>query len=50
MATDGLKLITVTVTWHGTKLARQRAVAEALTRTYLKQKTSKSLAKGYPSG
>jgi hypothetical protein len=50
MATDGLKLITVTVTWHGSKLARQRALAEALTRTYLKQRTSKSLAKGYPSG
>ena len=50
MATDGLKLITVTVTWHGSKLARQRAVAEALTRTYLKQKTSRSVAKGYPSG
>jgi len=50
MATDGLKLITVTVTWRGAKVARQRALAEALTRTYLKQHTRKSLAKGYPSG
>jgi hypothetical protein len=50
MATDGLKLITVTVDWRHVSLARQRAVAEAITRPYLKKHTSTSLAKGYPSG
>jgi hypothetical protein len=50
MATDGVKLITVTVDWRHTSLARQRAVAEAITRPYLKQKKGKSNANGYPSG
>lgn len=50
MATDGLKLITVTVDWRHSSLARQRAVAEAILRPYLKHHTSKSLAKGFPSG
>jgi hypothetical protein len=49
MATDGIKLITVNVTWRGTKVARQRALAEALTRTYLKHPKT-AAANGYPSG
>ena len=49
MATDGVKLITVTVDWRRTSLARQRALAEAITRPYLKHPNQKA-ANGYPSG
>jgi hypothetical protein len=47
MATDGIRLITVSVKWsHST---RKRALAVALARTYLKRsKKGVSLAKGYP--
>ena len=50
MATDGVKLITVTVYWRHTSLARQRAVAVAILRPYLKKKANQSLARGFPSG
>jgi hypothetical protein len=49
MATDGIRLITVSVSWRGATQARDRALAEALTRTYLRHsKKGASLAKGYP--
>jgi hypothetical protein len=48
MATDGIRLITVSVSWRGSPQARQRALAEALARTYLSHPKRRSLAKGYP--
>jgi hypothetical protein len=49
MATDGIRLITVSVTWRGSSQGRKRALAEALTRTYLSRpRGSASRAKGYP--
>ncbi|MBV8987784.1 MAG: hypothetical protein JO372_04400 [Solirubrobacterales bacterium] len=53
MATDGLRLITVSVTWRGATQGRERRLAEALTRTYLTtphRKAAAALAKAYPSG
>lgn len=53
MSTDGLRLITVTMHWPGAPLARRIALAEALSRTYLKQLSPQEvdrLAKGAPSG
>jgi hypothetical protein len=47
MATDGIRLITVSVSWRDS--SRKRALAEALTRPYLKRsKKGVALAKGYP--
>jgi hypothetical protein len=49
MATDGLRLLTVTVDWHGTTQAQRRSIAEVLTRPYLKiTKQGLAAAKGYP--
>jgi hypothetical protein len=49
MATDGHRLITVSVSWHGASQARKRAIAETLTRPYLRpRKNSASAAKGGP--
>jgi hypothetical protein len=49
MATDGLRLITVSISWPHTPQSRQRALAKALTRIYLKPtKRGTTLAKGYP--
>jgi hypothetical protein len=49
MATDGIRLITVSVSWRHTGQARQRALAEAIGRVYLRQsKRGVSLAKAYP--
>jgi hypothetical protein len=51
MATDGIRLITASVIWHGTTQNRRRALAETLTRTYLRlSKEGTSRAKGFPSG
>jgi hypothetical protein len=38
MSTDGKRLITVTVDWHGVPMARQRAVARAALAPYLRPK------------
>ncbi len=49
MATDGIRLITATVNWRGTTQARRQALAEAVTRAYLRaSKQGSSRAKGYP--
>jgi hypothetical protein len=49
MATDGVRLITVTIKWGGEKQAPELALAEKVTRTYLKHpKGQASLAKSYP--
>lgn len=49
MATDGIRLITVSVNWRATTQVRKRTLAEALTRPYLKvTKPGASRAKGYP--
>lgn len=49
MTTDGVQLVTVTVSWPYATEARKRAVAELLARTYLKNvKGAQLLAKGYP--
>jgi hypothetical protein len=53
MTTDGVRLVTVSVSWPGVPHARERALAEALSRTYLRVPPGKrgaSLASGYPSG
>jgi hypothetical protein len=51
MATDGVTLITATVDWRGTTQARRRALAESVTRSYLRQsKQGAARAKGFPSG
>jgi hypothetical protein len=53
MATDGTRLITVTVTWHGVSHARVRKLSIAVTRPYLKKPSARqaqALANGYPSG
>jgi hypothetical protein len=53
MSTDGLRLITVTMQWPGTPLARRIGLAEALSRTYLKKLSPQQvdqLAKGAPAG
>jgi hypothetical protein len=48
MVTDGIRLITVSVTWHRGAHGRRRALAEALARTYLRQPRGALGAKGYP--
>lgn len=51
MATDGVRLITTTVTWHGVKQGRRIALARVMTVPYLKlTKRGQAAAKGYPSG
>jgi hypothetical protein len=53
MSTDGLRLITVSVSWKGVTQKRQRALAEAVARTYLRKprgQSGRSLANGFPSG
>jgi hypothetical protein len=53
MATDGIRLITVSVSWRGVTQRRQRTLAETLVRTYLRTprgKAAAALANGYPSG
>jgi hypothetical protein len=51
MATDGIRLITATVNWPGTTQRRRQALAETVTRTYLRQsKQGTAGAKGFPSG
>lgn len=53
MATDGYRLITTSVTWHGAKQRREIALAEKVTRPYLHTphgKVAQALADGYPSG
>jgi hypothetical protein len=50
MSTDGVRLITASVSWAGASLARQLALATALSRMYLTvPRRSNGLAKGYPS-
>ncbi len=49
MTTDGVRLITLTVDWHGVKQSQRRAFAIAVARTYLTS-PRKSAAKGFPSG
>lgn len=49
MATDGIRLISVTVDWPGTTQGRRRALAEAVTRPYLMlSRQGSSRAHGYP--
>jgi hypothetical protein len=49
MATDGIRLITATVSWRGTTQARQQALAEPMTRQYLNlSKLGSARAHGYP--
>jgi hypothetical protein len=40
--TDGVRLITVTVTWHGVSQGRRRALAVAVARPYLRGRQSTS--------
>lgn len=42
--TDGVRLITVTVTWHGVPQGRRRALAVAVARPYLRGRQSSSRA------
>jgi hypothetical protein len=52
MSTDGVRLITASVSWPHVDQARERQLAEAVSRPYLKTprgKAANSLAKGYPS-
>ena len=52
MSTDGVRLLTVTVSWSGATQQHERALAEALSQTYLRvsgRKGAGSLARGYPS-
>ena len=52
MGTDGVRLLTVSVSWRGAVQRRDRALAEALARAYLgpvRNPGSSSLFKGYPS-
>lgn len=49
MTTDGVQLITITVSWPHATQARERALAKVIARTYLKDvKGAQVLAKGYP--
>ena len=53
MSTDGLKLLTVTVTWPRARASREIALATALSRPYLKKLTPKqaiAVANGFPCG
>jgi hypothetical protein len=49
MATDGLKLITTTVTWKGVTQKRRLALAKAFTKPYIKvTKQGRAAVHGYP--
>ncbi len=49
MATDGIRLITVTVNWPHSRNADRRTIAVAIARPYLKiTKQGRAAAKGYP--
>lgn len=49
MATDGLKLITTTVTWHGVTQKRRLALATAFTQPYIKvTEQGRAAANDYP--
>ncbi len=48
MATDGIRLITVSVTSQRGAHGRRRALAEALARTYLRHPKGAARANGYP--
>jgi hypothetical protein len=49
MATDGLKLITTTVSWHGVTQKHRLALAEAFTKPYIKvTKQGRAAANDYP--
>ncbi len=51
MATDGVKLITTTVSWNGVTQKHRLALAKAFTRPYIKvTKRGKAAAKGFASG
>lgn len=53
MATDGIRLITVAVTWPGAAQSRAEGLAEAVARTYLRTphgKAAEALIQGYPEG
>jgi hypothetical protein len=51
LATDGIRLVTVSVSWQRATQARERALAKPVARTYLKSsKHGAARAKGYPSG
>ncbi len=53
MATDGIRLITVSVDWRTASQNRERTLAEAIARTYLRTphgKAAERLVDGYPSG
>jgi hypothetical protein len=52
MATDGFRLITTSVNWRGASRSQDIALAEAVTRTYLRTprgKAAQAVAKGFPS-
>lgn len=52
MSTDGVRLITVSVSWTHARERRERALAEALSRTYLRTphgRRAQALARGAPS-
>jgi hypothetical protein len=49
MATDGLRLIKVSVIWRHSDQARRQRLAEAVLRTYLRHpKGANGRAKGHP--
>jgi hypothetical protein len=49
MTTDGVRLITISISWPHATEARKRALAELLARTYLRNvKGEQLLAKGFP--
>jgi hypothetical protein len=52
MCTDGVRLITASVTWHHAKQRQMEALAIAMSRPYLKPPTKHTRAKatGFPSG
>lgn len=49
MATDGIRLITTSVVWRGSTERQRKALAEAMTRPYMKiTKQGREAANGYP--
>jgi hypothetical protein len=49
MATDGLRLVTTTVTWNGITQKRRLALAKAFTKPYIKVTAAgRAAVKGYP--
>jgi hypothetical protein len=52
MSTDGTRLITASISWRGASQARERALAKAVSRAYLRTpagERASSLARGAPS-